>query len=67
MTYDERLARLVEEERGFRAERQGFMDAKTFPDWTKPVVFTRDKKEQQRLLKDWLPFPESPRFLPELL
>mgnify|MGYP003399318515 FL=1 len=53
MTYDERLARLVEEERGFRAERQGFMDAKTFPDWTKPVVFTRDKKEQQRYNLGW--------------
>lgn len=53
MTYDERLARLIADERGFRAERQGFQDAQTFPDWTKPVVFTKDEKEQARYNLGW--------------
>jgi|CXWL01.1.fsa_nt_gi hypothetical protein len=53
MTYDEHLAFLIRQERGARAERQGFLDAKSFPQWTKPVNFTKDEKEQRRYNLGW--------------
>ena len=53
MTYDEHLEFLIRQERGARAERQGFLDAKSFPTWTNPVNFTKDEKEQQRYNMGW--------------
>lgn len=53
MTYDEHLEFLIRQERGARAERQGFLDAKSFKDWTKPVTFTKDEKEQARYNMGW--------------
>lgn len=53
VTYDEHLEWLIRQERGARAERQGFLDAKSFPDWTKPVNFTKDEREQQRYNLGW--------------
>lgn len=53
VTYDEHLEWLIRQERCARAERQGFLDAKSFPDWTKPVVFTKDEREQQRYNLGW--------------
>ena len=52
-TYDEHLEWLIRQERGARAERQGFVDAKSFPEWTKPVAFTKDEREQQRYHLGW--------------
>ena len=51
--YDIRLGDLIMQERGARAERQGFLDAKSFPDWTKPVPFTKDAYEQKRYNLGW--------------
>lgn len=51
--YDDRLADLIKQERGARAERQGFLDAKSFPEWTKPVIFTKEESEQNRYNLGW--------------
>ena len=51
--YETRLGDLITQERGARAERQGFLDAKSFPEWTKPVVFTKDAYEQKRYNLGW--------------
>lgn len=51
--YDDRLADLIAQERGARAERQGFLDARSFPEWTKPVAFTKDAAEQRRYNIGW--------------
>ena len=52
-SYDIRLGDLIMQERGARAERQGFLDAKSFPEWTKPVTFTKDAYEQKRYNLGW--------------
>ena len=51
--YETRLGDLIMQERGARAERQGFLDAKSFPEWTKPVVFTKDENKQKRYNLGW--------------
>mgnify|MGYP003430267765 FL=1 len=51
--YDTRLGDLIMQERGARAERQGFLDAKSFPEWTKPVEYTKDVYEQKRYNLGW--------------
>lgn len=43
-SYDDHLAWLVRQELYVRAERQGYLDAKSFP---LPVRFSTDEKEQQ--------------------
>lgn len=48
VTYDEHLAWLIREERGARAERQGFTDRKTFPRWDGPIRFSSEAYEQDR-------------------
>jgi hypothetical protein len=46
VTYDERLTGLIKDERFARAQRQGFVDAKSFPEWDIPVAWTSDLAEQ---------------------
>jgi len=48
VSYDEHLGFLVKQTRGARAEQQGFLDARSFPEWTKPVEFSAEPYEQQR-------------------